>query len=106
MVPPRFFMTAAACAMLVAGCADMRWTKSGADAATAARDLDDCRASALQHAPPRGPGVPSQDPQVIDRGASPVATRPPGTSNERFIVEHESVRVCMLQRGYRLQPAG
>jgi hypothetical protein len=93
-------------AMLVAGgCAEMRWTKQGADAAAVSRDLDECRASSLARAGPRGAAIPSQDPQMIDRGASPMATRPPGTSNERFIAEHEDVRVCMVRRGYQLQPA-
>jgi hypothetical protein len=95
-----------AAALLAGACAEMRWAKPGADAAAVSRDLDDCRALALQRSSPRGPAIASQDAQVIDRGASPVATRPGGTSNERFIAEHEEVRVCMLRRGYQLQPAG
>jgi hypothetical protein len=54
---------------------------------------------------PRAPGITTQDAQMTDRGASPSAARPAGSSNDRFIAEHEDVRVCMLRRGYQLQPA-
>lgn len=94
-----------AAALLAGGCAEMRWTKPGADAAAASRDLDECRAGALSRSGPRGPSMPSQDPQMIDRGASPMATRPAAGSNDRFIAEHEDVRVCMQRRGYQLTPA-
>ena len=99
------FATLVAAMLVAAGCAEMRWTKPGADTAAVARDLDDCRASALARSGPRAAPIPSQDPQVMDRGATPTATRSAGTSNDRFIAEHEEVRVCMQRRGYQLQPA-
>lgn len=96
----------AASTLLFSACAEMRWAKTGADAPTVARDLNECRAGALTGGGPRAPGIATQDAQMIDRGASPSAARPAGTSNDRFIAEHEDVRVCMLRRGYQLQPAG
>ena len=99
-----FPLIAFALALSFAGCAEMQWTKAGANNATVSRELDECRGAALRRAPPPG-GVASQDPQVIDRGATPMATRPSGTSNERFIAEHDAVRQCMAQRGYTLTPA-
>ena len=105
MKTPILAALVAAAILIAGGCAEMRWTKPGADAAAVSRDVDDCRANALARAGPRGPGIPSQDAQVIDRGASPMASRPAGTSNDRFIAEHEDVRACMVRRGYQLQPA-
>jgi hypothetical protein len=106
MNAPRAALLFAAAMLIAGGCAEMRWTKPGADAAAVSKELADCRATALQRSGPRGPAIPSQDPQMIDRGATPMATRAAGTSSERFSAEHEEVRVCMQRRGYQLQPAG
>src|SRR5687767_7361203 len=97
----------ALCALLLAACAEMRWSKPGADQAAVSRDLDECRGNALRRAAPLGPGAPTADPQVpVDRAATPAGNRSAtGSSNERFIAEHENVRVCMTGRGYQLQPA-
>jgi hypothetical protein len=81
----------------------MRWAKPGADSAAVARDLDDCRASTLARAGPRAPVVGTQQAPMTDRGPSP--SRSASSANDRFIAEHEDVRVCMLRRGYQLQPA-
>ena len=87
-------------------CAEMRWTKPGTDANQASRDLDACRGAALQRSGPRGAGAAGADMQsTIERGTSPSGARPAGTSDDRFIAEHEDVRTCMLQRGYQLRPA-
>ena len=87
-------------------CAEMRWTKPGADANQAARDLDACRGAALQRSGPRGAGAAGADVQsTIERGTSGSGVRPAGTADDRFIAEHEDVRTCMLQRGYQLRPA-
>jgi hypothetical protein len=97
-------LVTAALLSILGGCAgDMRWSKPGADAATISRDLDECRGNALLHAAPQGAGVPTQDGPVLDRGATTMSTRQSGTSNERFIAEHEDVRLCMLRRGYQLR---
>jgi hypothetical protein len=105
-------MNAATLALAVAlvsalgGCAgDRRWSKPGADAQSVSRDLDDCRGNALRHASPQGAGVPTPDGNVLSPGATTMSTRQAGSSNERFIAEHEDVRLCMLRRGYGLTPA-
>jgi hypothetical protein len=91
--------------LIFGGCAEMRWAKPGADTAAVSRDLDDCRASALTRTGPRAPGVGTQDAQMTGGGASPTSGRPASNANDRFIAEHEDVRMCMLRRGYQLQPA-
>src|SRR5687768_11558520 len=92
--------------LAVGACAEMRWSKPGVDANQASRDLDACRGAALQRSGPRGAGTAGADMQsAVERGTSASGTRPAGTSDDRFIAEHEEVRVCMLQRGYQLRPA-
>ncbi len=93
-------------AILAGACADLRWTKAGADDAAVSRDLDECRATGLTRgAPAGGAGVTPPD-QPVERGATPVGARPAASANERFIAEHEVVSACMQRRGYRLQSAG
>ena len=84
-------------------CAEMRWTRPGADANQASRDLDACRGAALQRSGPRGADVEMRS--AVERGTSAASARPAGTAEDRFIAEHEEVRTCMLQRGYQLRPA-
>jgi hypothetical protein len=99
-------LAAAVLMSALGGCAgDMRWTKPGADGVAVSRDLDDCRGNALRDATPQGPGVPSHDGPMLDRGGTTMSTRQSGTSNDRFIAEHEDVRLCMVRRGYQLAPA-
>ena len=87
-------------------CAEMRWTKPGADANQASRDLDACRGAALQRSGPRGAGAAGPDMQsTVERGTSASGARPAGAADDRFIAEHEEVRACMLKRGYQLRPA-
>ena len=87
-------------------CAEMRWTKPGTDANQASRDLDACRGEALQRSGPREAGPFGPDRQfTVERGTGASGARPAGTSDERFIADHEEVRVCMLRRGYQLRPA-
>ena len=100
----KLLTTACAAALALAACADMDWTKPGADKPTVSRDLDACRGAALRNTPP-GPANASQNPEVVDRASAPVAGRPAGSDNERFIAEHDSVRQCMASRGYKLTPA-
>ena len=96
------YAATAAVVLLAAGCAEMQWSRPGADAALVARDQDECRAQALQRA------IPS----VAARGTPDARTSMPGTppqgqgSSDRFVAEHEEMRRCMLQRGYELKPAG
>jgi hypothetical protein len=84
-----------------AACAEVRWSRPDADAAQVSRDLDACRGTALQR--PAPPGAAIRDSQSgIERLSG---LQPAGTSDNRFIAEHEEVRVCMLKRGYQLRPA-
>jgi hypothetical protein len=93
---------ACALALALAACAEKEWTRPGADSAAVSRDLDACRGASLQRTPPPQ-AVVSQDPITVDRGATPMTTRPAAVANERFIAEHEDVRRCMAQRGYQLR---
>jgi hypothetical protein len=97
-------LVAAARTLSLVACADMDWTRPGADKATVSRDLDDCRGAALRGASPPVAGV-TQDTQMVDRGGALATTRPAATSNERFVAEHETVRRCMSAKGYQLSPA-
>lgn len=100
----RSSLFAGALALALVACADMDWTKPGADKAAVSRDLDDCRGAALRGASPPAAGA-TQDAQMVDRGGALATTRPAATSNERFVAEHESVRRCMAAKGYQLSPA-
>ena len=99
----RFGAVLATIALLAQGCADMQWSKAGADAAMVARDQDECRAVALGRAGPPVAGRTSLEART-DGGRPPVMTPAQG-SNERFVAEHEEVRRCMIERGYTLKPA-
>src|SRR4051812_32734211 len=102
-----FHIVAALAVLMLGACAEMRWTKPGSDAATVSRELDACRGAALRReGAPQPPAAPSADPQTpVDRAATSAGNRSVvGTSNERFVAEHEAVRLCMTQRGYRLEP--
>ena len=86
------------------GCAELRWSKSGADAALVSRDLDECRSAAL-----RGANAPISTPGQVDGRSDgvgrPGVMTPAAGSNERFIAEHEDLSRCMRRRGYELKPA-
>ncbi|HEX2827808.1 MAG TPA: hypothetical protein VHP37_15755 [Burkholderiales bacterium] len=92
---------ACAAALALAACADMDWTKPGADKAAVSRDMDDCRGAWLRRAePPEAKASQERtQPAVVSPG------RPAGSANERFIAEHEAVRQCMVAKGYQLAPA-
>ncbi len=93
---------ALAIALLAQGCAQMQWTKDGADAATVARDQNECRVQALRRAPPPVAGMGSPDART---GPGRPVVMAPASSNERFVAEHEEMSRCMQQRGYALKPA-
>ncbi len=93
-------------AAFVAGCAELRWRKDGADAAALERDLGACqqlaRLRAFREASPfgRASGL------VIGanaRGIS-IATYPDPVETERFLLEYDLTRACMRERGYDLVP--
>jgi len=88
--------------LTLTGCADMRWSKAGADGALVSRDLDECRAAALRRANPVI-STPGQGDGRSDGTGSPGVMKPAAGSNERFIAEHEETSRCMRQRGYELR---
>jgi hypothetical protein len=83
-------------------CADMDWTRAGADKAAVSRDIDDCRGAWLRRSEP--PEVKASQATATSRGAAPPG-RPATSANERFIAEHDAVRQCMTAKGYQLTPA-
>jgi len=91
----------AALALVLPGCAEMHWSKPGADTAAVSRDLDECRALALKSA---GPAVaPASSTEGISDQGRPRVMAPTAATNERFVAEHEAASRCMTARGYRLQ---
>lgn len=95
----KYVLGGAAIAMLASGCATMRWSKPGADAAAVSRDLDACRAGALGAAAVAPSG---SSEAITERGRTGVS-EPTAGSNERFVAEHEATSRCMLKRGYELR---
>jgi hypothetical protein len=94
-------LIACAAASLLA-CAEMDWTRPGADKAAVSRDMDDCRGAWLRRAEP--PEVNASQ-QSTTSAVTTAPTRPAATANERFIAEHDAVRQCMSAKGYQLTPA-
>jgi hypothetical protein len=86
---------------LLTACAEMDWTKPGADKAATSNDLEHCRGVALGRSTPQA--------VAAERGTTTsgviAPARPAGTANERVIAEHEAVRQCMQAKGYQLTPA-
>ena len=85
----------------LSGCADLRWTKPGADATAVSRDLDACRAVALNAA--AAPIAPAGSTESVTDHGRPRAMQPSAGSNERFVAEQETIRRCMASRGYALR---
>ena len=87
---------------LLAGCANMEWSKPGADASAVSRDLEACRGVALSRSGPALSPVGSSD-AATDRGSTRGMPSSTMDSNERFVAEHAEVQRCMQKRGYTLQ---
>lgn len=88
-------------ATMLSGCADLQWTKPGADATAVSRDLDACRAVALNAA--AAPVAPAGSTESVTDHGRPRAMQPSAGSNERFVAEQETIRRCMASRGYALR---
>jgi hypothetical protein len=89
-----------------AGCADLRWHKNGADAATLERDLGECqqqaRAQAVRESWFHGnPGLPVVG---VDAQGRAILSQPGRSDTDRFLAEHDLERFCMRKRGYELVP--
>jgi hypothetical protein len=103
----RFALLSCAAA-LAAGCADLEWRKEGVDAATLARDLDECQHTARTLAKRQTPPPGYDAPRVVGVDAENrviVSNTPGRVDSDRFLVEHDLTRQCMDSRGYQLAPA-
>ncbi|MBI2509547.1 MAG: hypothetical protein HYV99_06170 [Betaproteobacteria bacterium] len=97
---------AALLAAALGACADVRWHKPGAGAAELDRELGQCRQEARFRSA-REAGLPgSALPQtiVVDPQGRTIAVQPRSPDSERFLLEHDLMRLCMRQKGYELAP--
>src|SRR5690242_421265 len=103
----RWLPKAAVVILLLGGCADLRWTKDGADDATLARDLDDCTRTAHVQAASQSLANGTATPQVmvVDPQGRAFVANPFPPNSDRLIAEHDLQRFCMTEKGYRLVPA-
>ena len=99
--------TAIVILLFVSGCADLRWSKDGADEAMLARDLDDCSRSARVQASSQVLANGPATPQVmgVDPQGRPFVANPFPASSDRYLAEHDLQRFCMTGKGYQLVPA-
>ena len=88
-------------ATMLSGCADLQWSKPGADAAAVSHDLDACRSVALKSA--GAPVAPARGTESVTDHGRPSSMQPTAGSNERFVAEQETIRRCMASRGYVLR---
>ena len=101
MIRLLYALGAAPLAIVLSGCADLQWTKPGADTTQVSRDLDACRAVALSTG--AAPVAPSGSTESVTDHGRPRAMQPSAGSNERFVAEQETIRRCMASRGYALR---
>ena len=93
--------------LLVAGCADLRWSKAGTDSAKVEEDLAQCRGEARIQASrvslPRTSGLPSPG-----FGTDPMGRPVPAPSRSRtedpMLLEQDLTGACMRGKGYELAP--
>ena len=91
--------------LLIAGCAELRWHKDGADAATLERDLATCREQAQAQAERQS--VPhAAGPRIVgvDAAGRPIVSQPERLEGDRFLAERDLTRHCMGRKGYKLVP--
>ena len=103
-------LSAVAVLCAAAACADLRWHRGGADAATRDADLEDCRrqgrAQSARLAWPF-PGNPTRM-AGFDRSGRAVLTPypfPTWLDTDQAVLGFELVGDCMRRKGYALAPA-
>jgi hypothetical protein len=90
--------------LLFAGCAEMRWSKPGADSARMEEDFAQCRSEARLHAErvslPRAPLLP---PTVgTDALGRPVPVPARARTEDPLLMEQDLTGACMRRKGYEL----
>lgn len=96
--------------LALAGCAELRWDKPGADEAAVLKDLETCRGEARLRmarstvlAPPVTVTVPVPGPDGRTVQHATVVSQP--SSASLAIEEQEIADRCMRDKGYHLVPA-
>ena len=94
--------------LAVVGCAEMRWSKPGADSAKLEEDLAQCRGEArLQASRESLPRTPSSSPAIrADASGRPVVAPPASRGTDTLVLEQDLTGACMRGKGYALAPAG
>jgi hypothetical protein len=89
-----------------AGCAEMRWSKPGADAGKLEADLAQCRGEArLQVARESLPRIPGSSPVLrADATGRPVVAQPGSRGTDSLVLEQDLTGSCMRGKGYALGP--
>jgi hypothetical protein len=102
----RLCLAGAATALILAACAEMRWSKPGVGSAKLEEDLAQCRGEARMQASreslPRSPG----SPQAIraDAAGRPVVAPPASRGTDTLVLEQDLTSACMRGKGYELAP--
>ncbi len=100
-------LSAVALALHAVGCAELRWSKPGADSAKLEEDLGQCRGEARIQASrvslPRSAGLP---PTVgTDPMGRPVPAQSRSRTEDPMLLEQDLTGSCMRGKGYALAPA-
>lgn len=95
---------------LATGCAELRWQRSGTDAATGKVDLEACRQQGRAQSARLAWPFPGDPTRVIayDRAGRAMLTPypyPTWLDTDRSVRESELVGECMRRKGYALAPA-
>ena len=89
---------------LLAGCADLRWSKPGVDAARMEEDMAQCRSEArLQVDRVAAPRAPLLPPTVgVDSLGRPVPVPARARTEDPLLMEQDLTGACMRRKGYEL----
>jgi len=83
---------------LVAGCAELRWSKPGADAARLEEDLGQCRMEARLQA------ARESVPRILGPMGRAVVAQPRTRGTDPLVLELDLTSSCMRGKGYELAP--
>jgi len=106
LFPAKTRLAALTAVALSAACAEMHWSKPGADSAKLEEDLAQCRGEARLQASresvPRTPG----SPQAIraDAAGRPIVAPPASRGTDTLVLEQDLTGSCMRGKGYALAP--